>query len=95
MARLDEIAAAIESFIRIRFQVSPTDTGFTRQAHLWEAGYIDSMGVVELIQHLETTFDVMIPADVLFAPEFATVDGIAACVASLELPSSDSVRAAG
>jgi acyl carrier protein len=80
----EHIAAQIESFVRIRFQVSPADRAFSRDVNLWEDGYVDSMGVVEMIQFLETTFDVVIPADALFAPEFTTISGIAGRVAALQ-----------
>jgi acyl carrier protein len=75
-----EIAARIEAFIRHRFRVPPDDAWFTRGANLWEQGYVDSTGVVDLIAHLEHTFGVALPDEVLFDPSFATIDGMAAIV---------------
>jgi hypothetical protein len=42
----------IEEFIRTQFSVSPTDPRFDRGVDLFEAGYIDSMGIVELSRNL-------------------------------------------
>lgn len=79
----DEVASRVETFIRARSRVSPDDRRFTRQINLWEGGYVDSIGVVELIAHIETTFEVALPDESLFDPDFANVDGIARIVCGL------------
>lgn len=73
-------ALQIERFLRTRFRIAADDTGFTRQVNLWEEGYVDSVGVVEVIEFLEQTFAVRIPDDALFSPEFTCVDGMAGFV---------------
>jgi acyl carrier protein len=80
----DEIGSAIETFIRGRFEVPEGDARFTRTVNLWEDGYVDSMGVVEVIEFLEQTFGVRIPETVLFSPDFTHIDGIARIVAGLQ-----------
>jgi acyl carrier protein len=70
---LDEV----EKFIRQRFAVPQTDTRFTREVDLWDNGYVDSLGVVELIAFLEQRVGVKLPTSVLFDPEFKTIEGIA------------------
>jgi len=75
-AQHDVAAARIETFLRARFRISPDDAGFTRQVNLWEEGYVDSVGVVEVIEFLERTFGVRIPDDALFSPDFTCVDGM-------------------
>jgi len=82
-ADADEVAASIEAFIRVRSRVSADDRRFSRQSNLWEDGYVDSIGVVELIGHIESTFAVTIPDETLFDPSFTSVEGIARIVSSL------------
>ena len=76
----EEIAGRIEAFVRKQFAVSPGDTGFTRTAALFELGYIDSVGVTELLAFLTEEFGVEITDDGLLSPDFQTLDGIAGIV---------------
>lgn len=75
--RVESAAVKIEQFLRSRFRIASDDTGFTRHANLWEEGFVDSVGVVEVIEFLERSFGVRIPDDALFAPEFTCVEGMA------------------
>jgi acyl carrier protein len=77
------VAESLESFVRDRFQVRPDDAYFTRTADLWEEGYVDSTGVVEVIAFLEETYAIALPEAVLFSPDFRFIDGIARLVAAL------------
>jgi|SRR5688572_8187940 len=78
-----EVAASVEAFLCARSHVSADDRRFSRQINLWEEGYVDSIGVIELIGHIEDTFEVALPDEVLFDPGFASIDGIARIVATL------------
>jgi hypothetical protein len=60
--------------------------------NLWEEAYVDSVGVVELIVHLERRWEVELPDEVVFDPEFASVNGIARLVRRLR--ASPAARAA-
>jgi len=80
---MEEVAASVESFIRARSRVSADDRRFSRKINLWEGGYVDSIGVVELIGYIENTFGVALPDEALFDPDFANVDGIARIVSRL------------
>jgi acyl carrier protein len=73
---LDEVTAEVERFIRSRFRVRADDTFFSRQVNLWEEGYIDSTGAVELIAFLEQTYQIRLAEEVLFDPDFTHVQGI-------------------
>ena len=66
----------IEEFIRMQFGISPTDPMFNRQVDLFEAGYVDSMGIVELLEFLRGEFSVEIPDDDLLADDFSNIAGI-------------------
>lgn len=76
------IAAAIERFIRVECQVSDRDPTFTRDAHLFDGGFIDSIGFVQLISFVESTFDVAVDDEELMSDDFTTIDGISKFVAS-------------
>jgi acyl carrier protein len=77
-------AREIEGFVRDRFQIPADDTLFSRQINLWEEGYVDSLGVVEVIEFLERHFSVKLPEEVIFAPDFTSIDGIAGYVTRLK-----------
>jgi acyl carrier protein len=82
-ALAEEIAVALESFIRDRFEVAPDDPYFDRDTDLWTEGYVDSQGIVEILEFLQERFRVVIPNDLLFEPEFVRINGIGRLVARL------------
>lgn len=51
------------------------------EAQLFDEGYLDSLGTLGLIDLLEQTFEITLPAEVLLDPGFASVEGIADLVA--------------
>ena len=75
-----DVASAIEEFARREFSIKSSDRRFDRTVDLFEDGYVDSVGVIELIGFLERTFVIEIPEEDLFSPEFSTIDGIARIV---------------
>lgn len=80
---LEAAARDLERFIRDRFQIADSESGFSRRVHLWEEGYVDSLGVVEVIAFLETRFGVHLPEEVVFSPDFTNIDDIARFVVNL------------
>jgi acyl carrier protein len=52
----EEIAAALRSYIRERFGIPSTDTGFDDSVDLFNVGYIDSLGAVELSNFIAERF---------------------------------------
>jgi acyl carrier protein len=75
-----DVAAVVEEFARREFSIQDSDQRFDRTVDLFEDGYVDSIGVIELIQFLERTFAIDIPEADLFSPEFSSIDGIARIV---------------
>jgi acyl carrier protein len=71
------IADGLERFIRRRFSVAAADARFTRSAPLFELGYIDSIGVVEVLAFIAKEWDAQIPDVDLLSEEFTTIDGMA------------------
>lgn len=81
---VETAAGAIERFVRERFQIAATDDLFSRRVNLWEEGYVDSLGVVEVIEFLERRFAVKLPEEVIFDPDFTSIEGIARHVVGLQ-----------
>ena len=87
----DQIAERIEGFVRTHFRVAATDTRFSRSQRLFDLGYVDSVGVVELLAFLDDEFGVEVPDETLISNEFSTIEGIAGivwrlCPAPIESP---------
>jgi acyl carrier protein len=77
-----EIAGVIEQFIRKQFRIHELDRSLS-DLHLFESGFVDSAGVVELIAFLESTFTIRLDDDQVFSDDFTTINGIAAIVEAL------------
>jgi acyl carrier protein len=80
---LAEMEQRIERFVRAQFTVSDGDTRFSRSVDLYEDGFVDSVGVVELLAFISEEFGVEIPDELLLSKDFSTVDGIARIVSRL------------
>jgi acyl carrier protein len=79
----EKIARDVEAFVRSRFSVPESDAMFTRTVDLFEEGYVDSTGLVELISHIEGLYRVRLPEEVLFDASFSRIEGIARIVSEL------------
>jgi methoxymalonate biosynthesis acyl carrier protein len=71
-----DVAARIESFVRETFDVAPEDPNFGRQLDLFEYGYVDSVGLTELLAFVEDEFGIEVPDEELLSDEFASIEGI-------------------
>ena len=78
-----QIASALDAFIRERFQVSPDDNHFSWDIDLWDEGYVDSLGTVELVHFIEASFELSVPGELLFDPDFVRIRGIARLIYEL------------
>ena len=81
---IKSVADELEQFIRETFHVTDDDELFTRHVHLYQEGYVDSVGVVETIAHLEQTWAVSIPPTAVFDPLFTHIDGMARYIVALK-----------
>ena len=81
----ESIASRVEAFVRTKFEVDPNDDDFDRSVDLYDRGYIDSVGFVELLAFLGKEFRVEIPEEDLLSDEFLTIDGIGIIVARLSV----------
>lgn len=91
---IEAVAVSVEHFIREQFQVTADDAHFSRRVHLWDAGYVDSIGIAEVIAFLEETFNVSVPEEALFSPDFVHIDGIARIICDLMRGTAPSVAVA-
>ena len=82
-----EIADVIERFIRQEFRIIE-DGSPIRDAHLFESGYVDSAGVVELIAFVESIFNISLRDDDVFSDDFTTINGIATIVDAMRTGTS-------
>jgi acyl carrier protein len=80
------IADGLEAFVRNQFKVNSNDSGFTREADLFDRGYVDSVGIAELLEYLRQAFDVEIREEDLFSEEFSSINGIARIVSRTRAP---------
>jgi acyl carrier protein len=71
------MAKRIEAFVRQSFEVAPDDPRFGREVDLFEDGYVDSIGLTELLAFIEDEFGIEVPDDELASDEFMTIDGMA------------------
>lgn len=76
----DETADHLEVFIRTRYSISADDPGFTRDVDLFDLGYVDSIGLVELLAFINASFEVEIEDDDLLSDEFSNIHGMAKIV---------------
>jgi D-alanine--poly(phosphoribitol) ligase subunit 2 len=70
------VESRIEEYIRIQFKVSTTDPVFSREVDLFERGYVDSVGFVELLEFLSGEFGVEIPDEDLLSDDFSSIAGL-------------------
>jgi acyl carrier protein len=72
-----DIEADLEGFVRRSFSVDTGDDGFTRHTDLYEGGYVDSVGLAELLEFVSSQFGVEVPDDDLLSDDFSTIAGMA------------------
>ena len=75
-----EIAQKIGEFIRSRFAVDPTDAEFGADVHIFDYGYVDSFGAVELTEFVESSFGITISNSDLVLYPMNTINEIAGFV---------------
>jgi len=81
-ASKSSICEAIEQYIRAIGRVADDDMQFGRLVELFDAGYVDSLGIVALTGFIEDTFGVELTEEDLFDHRFTTITGMAEIIAS-------------
>jgi len=71
-----DIKDKIIEFIRENFIAGRTDISLGSDESLIEAGVMDSTGVLELVEFLESTFNIVIEDEELIPENLETIDNI-------------------
>lgn len=75
--------AWLEQWFRSRGAVVPGNVASTTGTSYLEAGLIDSLGVVELIEDIEQTFAIRFEADHFQDRRFPSIEGLAEIISEL------------
>ena len=78
---MEEIKNTLREFIRDKFDIGD-DPDFTDDVHLFNEGFVDSFGAVEIIHFIEQTYSVQITQKDITLYPMNTVEEIAEVVDS-------------
>lgn len=76
-----DIAGKIEEFIREKFEIDD-DPEFSRDIHLFDSGFVDSLGAVIIVQFVESEFGIEITQKDITLYPMNTINEITAVVES-------------
>lgn len=74
-----EIALAIHEFVCANFPRARTDN-FQTSDRLIESGVVDSLGLLNIVDYIEMTFNLTVSDADVVAENFASIDAIAAYI---------------
>ena len=77
---IHDIKQNLRDFIVQRFTVPAGDPEFTDDVHLFDYGYVDSFGAVELVEFVQEQFGVQVSQADLMAYPMNTINEIATFV---------------
>lgn len=70
---MQEVKKTLHEYFKVK-----TDEAFADDDNLFNSGLLDSMGVLELVYHLETRLNIEVDPDDISENNFRTIDSIAA-----------------
>lgn len=76
----EEIQNALVGYIEENFLVKFGADGFFGNTNYFEAGIVDSYGMIELFNFLETTWGLALTDEDMLSPSLSSVDGVVALV---------------
>ncbi|MFC0211051.1 acyl carrier protein [Paenibacillus chartarius] len=79
---MEQLIHELEDHIRERYEIEEDDDDFDADVHLFDYGYIDSIGATALIAHIEKTYSITITQQDLMLHPMNTVREIATFVQS-------------
>lgn len=77
---MEEIVKQLEEHIRTRYEIDPDDEDFGTDVHLFDYGFIDSIGATALIAHIEKTYSIEVTNQDLMLYPLNTIEEIAAFI---------------
>ncbi|HZQ47442.1 MAG TPA: acyl carrier protein [Verrucomicrobiae bacterium] len=78
--QISQIATELRTFIRQKFKIPENDADFSDDVHLFDYGYIDSFGAVDLTTFVDSAFSTKITDSDLVAFPLNTIREIATFV---------------
>lgn len=79
---MEEIILELEQHIRERYEIDDIDDDFTTDVHLFDYGFIDSLGATALIAHIEKTYGIQVTNQDLMLYPLNTIREIATFIAA-------------
>jgi D-alanine--poly(phosphoribitol) ligase subunit 2 len=77
----EEVKTALRNFIIQYSEIEPDDPDFTDDVHLFDYGFVDSLGATEIVLYVEDTFHVEITQEDITLYAMNTINEIAEVVA--------------
>lgn len=77
---MEDIVQQLTDHIRTRYEIDPDDEDFGVDVHLFDYGFIDSIGATALIAHIETTYGIQVTNQDLMLYPLNTINEIAAFI---------------
>ncbi|MEK3719016.1 acyl carrier protein [Paenibacillus sp. FSL H8-0034] len=74
---MQDLLSQLEAHIRSRYEIEADDDEFTPDVHLFDYGYVDSIGATALIAHIEQTYGIQVTNQDLMLYSMNTVREIA------------------
>jgi acyl carrier protein len=74
---MQDLLEQLEAHVRNRYEIESDDDDFTVDVHLFDYGYIDSIGATALIAHIEKTYSIQVTNQDLMLYSMNTVREIA------------------
>ncbi|MCM3271369.1 acyl carrier protein [Paenibacillus elgii] len=74
---MQELLEQLETHIKSRYEIEDDDDDFSVDVHLFDYGYIDSIGATALIAHIEKTYGIQVTNQDLMLYPLNTVREIA------------------
>ncbi|KEQ25320.1 acyl carrier protein [Paenibacillus tyrfis] len=74
---MQELLEQLEVHIKSRYEIEDDDDDFSVDVHLFDYGYIDSIGATALIAHIEKTYGIQVTNQDLMLYPLNTVREIA------------------
>jgi D-alanine--poly(phosphoribitol) ligase subunit 2 len=77
---INQIQSELMGYIREKFEIQDDDTDFSADINLFDYGYIDSFGSVEIYSHLEKSYQVSITEETLLRSPLKTINDMVAFI---------------
>ncbi|MDF2721786.1 MAG: hypothetical protein K0Q59_1461 [Paenibacillus sp.] len=79
---MESITVELERHIRERYEIDDDDDDFNVAVHLFDYGFIDSLGATALIAHIEKTYQIQVTNQDLMLYPLNTITEIASFIAT-------------